>query len=185
VAQVNYGGRVTDDKDVRLINAMLKKYFCAEIMQDGYKFSTLDTYYAPPEGSLEDTLNYISGLPLDEDPEVFGLHSNANMTFESNLVKSFVDTILLMQPRVSGGKASQTPEQIVQAKAKEFLEILPELIDVNKAHATTFAEQSPGIKVSLGVFIGQETERFNRLLATVKKNLDDLINAIKGTVVMS
>ena len=110
VAQVNYGGRVTDDKDVRLINAMLKKYFCAEIMQDGYKFSTLDTYYAPPEGSLEDTLNYISGLPLDEDPEVFGLHSNANMTFESNLVKSFLDTILLMQPRVSGGKASQTPE---------------------------------------------------------------------------
>ena len=110
VAQVNYGGRVTDDKDVRLINAMLKKYFCAEIMQDGYKFSTLDTYYAPPEGSLEDTLNYISGLPLDDDPEVFGLHSNANMTFESNLVKSFLDTILLMQPRVSGGKASQTPE---------------------------------------------------------------------------
>lgn len=95
---------------MRLINAMLKKYFCAEIMQDGYKFSTLDTYYAPPEGSLEDTLNYISGLPLDEDPEVFGLHSNANMTFESNLVKSFLDTILLMQPRVSGGKASQTPE---------------------------------------------------------------------------
>lgn len=65
------------------------------------------------------------------------------------------------------------------------MEILPDLIDVNKAHATTFAEQSPGIKVSLGVFIGQETERFNRLLQTVKKNLDDLINAIKGTVVMS
>ena len=31
VACVNYGGRVTDDKDVRCIKAMLKKYFCAEI----------------------------------------------------------------------------------------------------------------------------------------------------------
>ena len=32
VAQVNYGGRVTDKQDVRVMSAMLKKYFCAEIM---------------------------------------------------------------------------------------------------------------------------------------------------------
>lgn len=32
VSAANYGGRVTDDKDVRLISAMLKKYFCPEVM---------------------------------------------------------------------------------------------------------------------------------------------------------
>lgn len=32
VAQVNYGGRVTDDKDVRCMNAMLKKYFTPDVM---------------------------------------------------------------------------------------------------------------------------------------------------------
>ena len=42
-AQVNYGGRVTDDKDIRLINAMLKRYYCPEIMNEGYKLSKLDT----------------------------------------------------------------------------------------------------------------------------------------------
>lgn len=51
VAEVNYGGRVTDKQDVRLMNAMLKKYFCAEIMQEGYKFSALEYYFAPPEGT--------------------------------------------------------------------------------------------------------------------------------------
>ena len=54
MAQVNYGGRVTDKQDVRLMNAMLKKYFCAEIMQEGYKFSALDFYFAPPDGSYEE-----------------------------------------------------------------------------------------------------------------------------------
>lgn len=52
VARVCYGGRVTDDKDVRCISAMLKKYFTAEIMNDNYKLSKLETYYAPPEGSF-------------------------------------------------------------------------------------------------------------------------------------
>jgi dynein heavy chain len=32
IADANYGGRVTDDKDVRLIGAMLSKYFCPELM---------------------------------------------------------------------------------------------------------------------------------------------------------
>ena len=45
IALANYGGRVTDDKDVRLIEAMLKKMFCPEIMSDAYKLSKLTTYY--------------------------------------------------------------------------------------------------------------------------------------------
>jgi len=92
------------------MNAMLKKYFCAEVMQEGYKFSALDVYFAPPDGSYQECLDYISTLPLDESPEVFGLHANANISYETALVNSFIDTILLMQPRVSGGKSSATPE---------------------------------------------------------------------------
>ena len=113
VAEVNYGGRVTDAKDGRCMSAMLKKYFTSEVMQDGYKFSKLETYYAPPEGSFDEVLEYISHLPLDEDPEVFGLHTNANMTYESNTVTFFMDTILKIQPRVSSGKSAKTPEEII------------------------------------------------------------------------
>lgn len=96
VALVNYGGRVTDNKDQRLIVAMLKKYFTPEIMQDGYKLSSLETYQAPTEGTLEDCLKHISKFPLEEDPEVFGLHSNANIVYESNMVNNFIDSVLLM-----------------------------------------------------------------------------------------
>ena len=39
--------------------------------------------------------------------------------------------------------------------------------------------------ISLGVFVKQEMERFNKLLKEVRKNLVSLQNAIKGTEVMS
>lgn len=38
-AEINYGGRVTDDKDKILICAILLKYMNKEILEDGYKFS--------------------------------------------------------------------------------------------------------------------------------------------------
>lgn len=85
---------MTDDKDVRLIEAMLKRYFCPEIMSDVYKLSKLPHYYAPPDGSYDQAVAYINSLPLDEDPEVFGLHSNANITYETNTVNNFLDCIL-------------------------------------------------------------------------------------------
>ena len=82
VADANYGGRVTDDKDSLCIRAMLTRYFCPELMNDSYRLAKLDMYYAPPEGPLAATKTYIESLPLDEDPEVFGLHPNANIVYE-------------------------------------------------------------------------------------------------------
>ena len=184
-AQVNYGGRVTDDKDIRLINAMLKKYYCPEIMNEGYKLSKLDTYYAPPEGPLSDCLAYIAQLPLDEDPEVFGLHSNANMAYETKLVNEFMNEILIIQPRVSGGAVKKTPDMICTELAQDFADRWPENIDVDKAAPATFAKTAQGATNSLGVFVGQEIARFNKLLSVIRKQLDDLKKAIAGTLVMS
>lgn len=39
--------------------------------------------------------------------------------------------------------------------------------------------------ISLGVFVGQEIDRFNKLLSVMKSTLVNLDKAIEGTVVMS
>jgi len=147
---------------------MLKNLFRSEIMQDGYKFSKLDIYFAPPEGSLADTLAYVNSMPLDEDPEVFGLHSNANIAFEMKTVGYFMDTVLLMQPRTTGGKVVATPEEICTELAITMRGDLPSNLDLNKASEHTFFETEPGIVNSLGVFIKQEILRFNRLLSEIR-----------------
>jgi dynein heavy chain len=48
-AEINYGGRVTDDKDVRLIKTILKLYISQEALKEGYQF-LVATYYQPPIG---------------------------------------------------------------------------------------------------------------------------------------
>lgn len=51
-AEINYGGRVTDDKDVRLIKTILKNYINSDVMRDGYKFSKSGIYTSIEAGNL-------------------------------------------------------------------------------------------------------------------------------------
>lgn len=100
-AQINYGGRVTDDKDVRLIKTILTKYITPSVFKDSYKFSTSGTYYVPPVEELNQFVSYIEGLPLNPSPEVFGLHDNAEITTFQNQTLSLLESILAIQPRAS------------------------------------------------------------------------------------
>lgn len=43
------------------------------------------TYYAPSEGSLEELKEYTRQLPVEDPPETFGLHPNADITFQQVL----------------------------------------------------------------------------------------------------
>lgn len=63
--------------------------------------------------------------------------------------------------------------------------MLPEPMDWGNAHPETKREIEKDVMISLGVFVKQEMERFNKLLKEVNRNLKSLINAIKGTEVMS
>jgi len=53
-------------------------------------------------------MKYIKSLPINDTPEIFGLHDNANITFAQNETFSLLNAITLLQPRASsGGSASR------------------------------------------------------------------------------
>jgi dynein heavy chain len=185
IAEVNYGGRVTDDKDVRLIAEFLKRYFNEGLLEDGYLLSPFDAYYAPKEGSLDELREYVKGLPIDEDPQVFGLHSNALITAQSEAADKFLDTIISIQPRTASGGGGKRPEEIVAEMAQAFSSRVPQQLQRKQAHEDTYKKTPDGGIVSLGVFHGQESDRFNVLIGKVKSTLVTLRKAIKGLVVMS
>lgn len=58
-AEINYGGRVTDDKDVLLIKSILKLYMNPNILKDNHRFSESGIYFSPEAGEHSDYMNYI------------------------------------------------------------------------------------------------------------------------------
>lgn len=68
----------------------------------------------------------IKTLPDIDNPEVFGLHVNADITFRKKESTEMIVTIMDTRPKDSGGGGGKTREEIVQDKARELLAKLPQ-----------------------------------------------------------
>ena len=102
-------------------------------MQGRYDFSSSGVYHTPDNLDLELVKGYISSLPLEDDPEIYGLHRNANITFQQKNVKEFFETLLSMQPRTAAGaKSGETPDEIGDRMAREIEARVPDLLPVRK-----------------------------------------------------
>jgi len=187
---VIYGGRVTDKQDVRLTRAILSIYLHPDCLVDE-KYSycpQLDDrfrYAAPPEGDKDSYSAFLSTFPLIDRPEIFGLHQNADITFQTKESTEMLGTIISLQPRTGGGGGAKTSDEIVAEVAEDLASRLPKTLNVKEAHESTFAKLPDGSMNTLGIFLGQEMLKFNLLLGAIKKMLHELQRGIKGLVVMS
>ena len=109
--QIHYGGRVTDDLDRRCLMSILKKYYLEAVLDDAYRFTPSGVYYAPEEGDLTSFRQYINDLPLTEAPEVFGMHPNADITFQMQETRKMMDSVLSIQPRRNQRRGGQEPRR--------------------------------------------------------------------------
>lgn len=56
--------------------------------------------------------------------QVFGLHPNADITYQTKTAVDVLNTILNIQPKDSGGSSGETREAVVYRQASEMLEKL-------------------------------------------------------------
>lgn len=187
IAQITYGGRVTDMWDKRTIGSILKRYFTPELINEGFKFADISTYTLPSDGStLSEVINFISMLPSDDSPGLFGLNPNASITFQQKESKSMLNSIVICagNSASSDNTDSNSTDQRVLQLAISIQQKLPSAFNNKDAHKTTF-QIVGGSMNSLGVFLGQELSRFNSLIQVLSHTLSELQRAIKGEVVMS
>jgi len=191
---VNYGGRVTDDIDRRCLMCILARYYTKNVVDDDeYKFSESGTYFSPKVGSHDTLMDYLRSLPMIDNPEVFGMHANANITFQLQETRSIFETVLSIQPRVSGGHGEgKSPEELVDEMCNSTLSSLPPDFSHDSPgfsaqdHAPGLFTKLPnGAYRSLDTVLLQELDKFNRLIRAMRISLADLQKAIKGVVVMS
>ncbi|XP_059580544.1 dynein axonemal heavy chain 6 isoform X2 [Alligator mississippiensis] len=183
--EITYGGRVTDTWDQRCLHTILKRFFAPETLEDDYKYSESGVYFAPAADSLQDFKEYIENLPLIDDPEIFGMHENANLVFQRKETNTLITTILEVQPRSTTQGSGKSNDEIVQELASTILTKLSRKLDMEAASESLFIKDDQGRLDSLTTVLGQEVDRFNNLLTLLRVSLNTLNKAIAGFVVMS
>jgi dynein heavy chain len=178
--ECNYGGRVTDDQDRRCLLSILNFVYTPQVFDDEYKLSPSGIYFAPPTGEYDSYMEYIRSLPIIQNPEVYGLHENADITKDNQETAQLFEAILTTQSG-EGSAGGQSAEVMMGAIAKGILDRLPKDFDieaVSRKYPVTYEE-------SMNTVLTQELIRFNRLLVIVRSSLLNVGKAIKGLMVMS
>uniref|UniRef100_A0A8C8MKR5 Dynein axonemal heavy chain 12 n=1 Tax=Oncorhynchus tshawytscha TaxID=74940 RepID=A0A8C8MKR5_ONCTS len=179
--ECNYGGRVTDDWDRRLLMTILADFYNKDIIENPrYTFSPSGKYYAPPKSNYEDYIEFIRNLPFLQHPEVFGMHENVDISKDLQQTKQLFDSLLLTQGGGAKGGASSGGDNTLFDIANDILTKLPANFDIEAAllkYPVLYEE-------SMNTVLVQEMERYNTLAVTIRVSLQNLLKAIKGLVVM-
>jgi dynein heavy chain len=198
--ECNYGGKVTESMDRRLIATILDFYYSDESAQSGFKIYETSDYawmapvdFVPSEDQVppgedeaprsfahEFHLQHISTFPLVSPPGVFGFHDNASLTKEMGETYNMCRELLLTVGASTGG-GGMTPDDVVASIAKDVLERVPGQWNIEKVQQkfpTLYTE-------SMNTVLTQELTRFNALIKTIKGSLQEIQKAVKGLVVMS
>lgn len=180
LGEVQYGGRVTDDRDKRLLNTFQTNWFNEDLLKPGFTF--FKGYPMCNQPKLEQYQAFIAEMPLADKPGVFGLHANSDITYQTQVATSTLGTILDIQPKDAGGGGGESREETVTRMCNEFLEKLP---DDFVPHEVNARLDKMGRGNSMIVFLGQEKDRMQNIIGLVRETLTNLLLAIDGTIIMS
>ena len=99
-------------------------------------------YYAPLVETLNDYRQYIEELPQNDEPEIFGMHENANIAFQTQETQALINTILEVQPRTSSGGVGKSNDEIATELCESILGKLMDKLDIDEASQDMFQVQA-------------------------------------------
>ncbi|XP_051515044.1 dynein axonemal heavy chain 12-like [Myxocyprinus asiaticus] len=179
--ECNYGGRVTDDWDRRLLMTILADFYNKDVIENPrHSFSPSGNYYAPPKSIYEDYVVFIKKLPFTQHPEVFGMHENVDISKDLQQTKLLFDSLILTQGGGSKGGGGSGGDSTLLDIANDILSKLPGNFDIESA----LVKFPVLYEESMNTVLVQEMQRYNNLCSTIRVSLQNLIKAIKGLVVM-
>jgi len=177
---INYGGRVTDDKDIRTIDSIIQQFYNKSVIVDNEKIcGYIVSVAADPETPHKSYVDYIDALPINAGPEIFGLHENASISCALDETYGTFATIMSMYATGGGGGGDR--ESVITQVAATIEARLPQefnIEEIQMSYPVLYEE-------SMNTVLAQECIRYNKLLAEMHKSLPALQKAQKGLVVLS
>ncbi|CAG9093265.1 unnamed protein product [Plutella xylostella] len=133
----------------------------------------------PRSMDYSSVLEHIKSFPDVTEPEVFGLHNNADITKDYKEANALLHGTLLTQTSISLGGGGEGG--LVVELTGELLARLPPPFDVGDVE-----QRYPALYLnSMNTVLRQELIRYNRLTSVVRKTLHGVHLATQGLAVMS
>jgi dynein heavy chain len=186
VCEVQYGGRITDPYDQRLICAYGKRWLTPSILEPRFEF--FDGYAILDAAEPRLYLQLIDDLPLKDNPEIFGVHATAELAFYQANTKAALKVVQSVGSCALSGpaRATQNKHDFVLHEIEQLKERLPSgFRPVDVKAAVKASSVDVGGPKPLNIFVQQETERLQVVIVKVQTTLDELKIAIAGTITMS
>jgi len=141
-------------------------------------------YNVQSADQISDYHKYCAQFPEIDSPEIFGLHPNADLTFRVKQANALLSQMNETQPKGGGGGGGEkSPTEIVYEKATELLERVPD--DYIEDEYKGKIQKLGGLSVPLNIFLYQEIQRLQNVVAKVRGSLISTQQAIRGEVVMT
>ncbi|EDV22455.1 uncharacterized protein TRIADDRAFT_50643 [Trichoplax adhaerens] len=187
IGEVMYGGRVIDSFDRRVLITYMDEYmgdFIFDTFQPFhfyYQDQHTDYHIPTAAGTSRDKcLDYIESLPLDNTPEVFGLHPNAEIGYYTEAAKDIWSQLVELQPQTSISTTGISRDNFISSITSDIQSKIPKQFDIDAVKKQLGKEISPTAVVLL-----QEIERFNKLIEKMTRSLSELQKAFMGEIGMS
>ncbi|XP_012518857.1 PREDICTED: dynein heavy chain 10, axonemal [Propithecus coquereli] len=184
IGEVMYGGRAIDSFDRRILTIYMDEYlgdFIFDTFQPFHFFRNKEVDYKIPAGDVKEKfVEAIEALPLANTPEVFGLHSNAEIGYYTQAARDMWTHLLELQPQTGESSSGVSRDDYIGQVAKDIENKMPKVFDLDQVKKHLGAGISPTSVVLL-----QELERFNRLVGRMTRSLAELQRALAGEVGMS
>nr|XP_038946048.1 dynein axonemal heavy chain 10 isoform X3 [Rattus norvegicus] len=184
IGEVMYGGRAIDSFDRRILTTYMDEYlgdFIFDTFQPFHFFRNKDVDYKIPVGDVKDKfVEAIEALPLANTPEVFGLHSNAEIGYYTQAARDMWGHLLELQPQTGESSSGVSRDDYIGQVAKDIENKMPKIFDLDQVRKHLGLNISPTSVVLL-----QELGRFNKLVIRMTRSLAELQRALAGEVGMS
>eukprot|EP00051_Salpingoeca_urceolata_P022681 m.374555 g.374555 ORF g.374555 m.374555 type:complete len:4634 (-) comp20005_c1_seq12:280-14181(-) len=199
LTQTCYGGRIDNDIDRRLLSSFITTFFQESSLGADFELVQADkttatpSIKAPPIGTTDQLLDWVSKLPNTQTPTWLSLPANAEVVLLAKRASAFVSQMASLQAATAeaedftgetivGGTQTQSgltgiPHWMreVLTMCEQWLQLLPDMISV-----MTRTEDS--IKDPMFRFFEREVTMGSNLLKKVRKDIGAVIDCCNGKI---
>ncbi|EAY20056.1 Dynein heavy chain family protein [Trichomonas vaginalis G3] len=177
IGELNYGGRVTDKWDRRLLLTLLRRYFSPEIEKPDFSFGQR---YTTPEynvslNAVEETLQT---WPIVTEGIDVGLSLNASTITARNEALSIFNSLIEIQPTLVAASGSISEDQFALNLVEKLISEIPKPFNV-----FNFTKNFD-LSDTINTVLHHEILLYNKLLKAIKSSLTKLQRGLKGLIVI-